>query len=185
MSKPRIIITVEAQGIPSTMIGKTTVAAVIADALRTAFAGKGNTIEVQSLDGDFHQAFTRIKEVTGDGPWELGNLSPEILILDQNGFDYSKGRNVYVNYQVERDRDTNVNSARIVSLCSSTDTDTDDLVAAQEALDGTPSIPGEVVEAKMAARRAQFTGNPDDQQAVRDFLNAHPDREADDGGRLG
>ena len=33
--------------------------------------------------------------------------------------------------------------------------------------------------------RATFNGDPDDQGAVRDFLNAHPEREASDGGRLG
>jgi len=30
-----------------------------------------------------------------------------------------------------------------------------------------------------------FTGNPDNQGEVRAFLNANPDREAEDGGRLG
>lgn len=33
--------------------------------------------------------------------------------------------------------------------------------------------------------KAVFQGDPDNQSAVRDFLNAHPLREASDGGRLG
>lgn len=33
--------------------------------------------------------------------------------------------------------------------------------------------------------RAVFTGDPDSQGDVRAFLRAHPDREAEDGGRLG
>lgn len=170
MSKSRIAITIEAQGVPDTMIGKTTVAAVIADALRTAFANKDNTIAVQSLDGDFHQAFERITEQTGGGPLEMGDICPEILILDHNGHDCQKDGHEFVIYQVERNRDTNVNSANIVSVSSSTATDSD----------GNTLLVGE-----RPSRRAQFTDNPDDQQAVRDFLNAHPDREAADGGRLG
>lgn len=121
----RIVITVEAEGLPDTMIGKTTVAAIIADALRTAFANKDNTIAVHSLDGDFHQTFNRITEQTGGGPLEMGNICPEIIILDQNGHDCQKDGHEYVDYRVERNRDTNVNSARIVSVCSSTATDTD------------------------------------------------------------
>ncbi|HWT40234.1 MAG TPA: hypothetical protein VN081_03110 [Dongiaceae bacterium] len=94
-----------------TMIGKTTVAAIIADALRTAFGNKSNAITVTSLDGDFQYAFARVTNADRANPADLGKLCPDIQILDYNGFSLDLGH-PRTDYTVVRSEDDLLNDLK-------------------------------------------------------------------------